>query len=65
MAQMTPLRRRMIDNMTGRNLSPSNPTILRLWGAKFSRFFGFSLDPLYYFSGGTRAGSKPSPSWRD
>jgi hypothetical protein len=43
----------------------SNPTILRSWVAKFSRFFGFSQDPLYYFSGGTRAGSKPSLSWRD
>jgi hypothetical protein len=43
----------------------SNSTILRSWVAKFSRFFGFSQDPLYYFSGGTRAGSKPSLSWRD
>ena len=44
MAQMTPLRRRMIDDMTARNLSPATQQSYVYAVAKFSRFFGRSPD---------------------
>ena len=46
MAQMTPLRRRMIDDMTVRNLSPATQQSYVYAVAKFSRFFGSSPDRL-------------------
>src|SRR5690348_1220634 len=46
MAQMTPLRRRMIDDMTVRNLSPATQQSYVYAVAKFSRFFGCPPDWL-------------------
>ena len=46
MARMTPLRRRLIDDMTGRNLSPATQQSYVYAVAKFSRFFGRSPDQL-------------------
>ena len=46
MAQMTALRRRMIDDMTVRNLSPATQQTYVYAVAKFSRFFGCSPDRL-------------------
>jgi integrase/recombinase XerD len=46
MAQMTPLRRRMIDDMTVRNLSPATQQSYVYAVAKFSRFFGCPPDRL-------------------
>jgi integrase/recombinase XerD len=46
MAQMTALRRRMIDDMTVRNLSPAPQQSYVYAVAKFSRFFGCSPDRL-------------------
>jgi hypothetical protein len=46
MAQMTPLRRRMIGDMTVRNLSPATQQSYVYAVAKFSRFFGCSPDLL-------------------
>jgi integrase/recombinase XerD len=46
MAQMTPLRRRMIDDMTLRNLSPATQQSYIYEVAKFSRFFGSSPESL-------------------
>jgi integrase/recombinase XerD len=46
MAQMTPLRRRMIDDMTVRNLSPATQQSYVYGVAKFSRFFDCSPDRL-------------------
>jgi len=46
MAQMTPLRRRMIDDMTLRNLSPATQQSYVYAVAKFSRFFGRSPEAL-------------------
>src|SRR5271165_3375236 len=46
MAQMTALRRRMIDDMTVRNLSPATQRSYVYAVAKFSRFFGRSPDRL-------------------
>ena len=46
MAQMTPLRRRMIDDMTVRNLSPATQQSYVYAVSKFSRFFGCSPDRL-------------------
>lgn len=46
MAQMTPLRRRMIDDMTLRNLSPATQQSYVYAVAKFSRFIGRSPDVL-------------------
>jgi site-specific recombinase XerD len=46
MAQMTPLRRRMSDDMTLRNLSPATQQTYIYEVAKFSRFFGRSPDEL-------------------
>ncbi len=46
MAQITPLRRRMIDDMTVRNLSPATQQSYVYAVAKFSRFFGRSPDQL-------------------
>jgi integrase/recombinase XerD len=43
---MTPLRQRMIDDMTIRNLSPSTKKIYIYAVAKFSRFHGRSPDKL-------------------
>jgi hypothetical protein len=42
MAQMSPLRRRMIEDMTVRNLSPATQRSYVHAVAKFSRFFGRS-----------------------
>lgn len=46
MPQMTALRRRMIDDMTLRNLSPATQQSYVYAVAKFSRFFGRSPDQL-------------------
>src|SRR3954470_2849102 len=46
MAQMTALRRRLIDDMTVRNLSPATQQSYVYAAAKFSRFFGQSPDQL-------------------
>jgi hypothetical protein len=46
MTQMTPLRRRMIDDMTVRNLSPATQQSYVYAVAKFSRLFGRSPDRL-------------------
>src|SRR5690242_20423892 len=46
MAQMTLLRRRMIDDMTVRNLSPATQQSYVYAVAKFSRFFGCPPDRL-------------------
>src|SRR5881398_246013 len=56
MAQMTALRRRMIDDMTVRNLSPATQQSYVYAVAKFSRFFGCSPDRLGIASG--RRGSR-------
>jgi len=46
MAEMSPLRRRMIEDMTVRNLSPATQRSYVHAVAKFSRFFGDSPDRL-------------------
>jgi site-specific recombinase XerD len=46
MAEMSPLRRRMIEDMTVRNLSPATQRSYVHAVAKFSRFFGRSPDHL-------------------
>ena len=46
MAEMSPLRRRMIEDMTIRNLSPATQRSYIHTVAKFSRFFGRSPDRL-------------------
>ena len=46
MATMSPLRRRMIEDMTIRNLSPSTQQSYIYAIAKFSRHFGCSPDRL-------------------
>jgi integrase/recombinase XerD len=46
MADLTPLRRRMIADMTIRNLSPATQQSYVHAVAKFSRFFGRSPDQL-------------------
>jgi site-specific recombinase XerD len=46
MATMSPLRRRMIEDMTVRNLSPATQRSYVHAVAKFSRFFGHSPDRL-------------------
>ena len=46
MAEMSPLRRRMIEDMTVRNLSPATQRSYLHAGAKFSRYFGHSPDRL-------------------
>jgi integrase/recombinase XerD len=46
MVQLTALRRRMIDDMTVRNLSPATQQSYFYVVAKFSHFFGCSPDPL-------------------
>ena len=46
MADMSPLRRRMIEDMTVRNLSPATQRSYVHAVTKFSRFFGRSPDRL-------------------
>ena len=46
MAEMTPLRRRLLDDMTVRNLSPATQQSYVYAVAKFSRFFGLPPDRL-------------------
>ena len=46
MATMSPLRRRMIEDMTVRNLSPATQRSYVHAVAKFSRYFGCSPDRL-------------------
>jgi integrase/recombinase XerD len=46
MAAMSPLRRRMIEDMTVRNLSPATQRSYVSAVAKFSRHFGRSPDRL-------------------
>jgi hypothetical protein len=45
MAEISPLRRRMIEDMTGRNLSPATQSYLNAV-SKFSRYFGCAPDRL-------------------
>ena len=46
MAELSPLRRRMIEDMTVRNLSPATQRSYVHAVAKFSRFFGRSPERL-------------------
>src|SRR3954469_3390079 len=46
MAEISPLRRRMIDDMMIRNLSPATQQSYLYVVAKFSRYFGRSPDRL-------------------
>jgi integrase/recombinase XerD len=46
MAQMTPVRWRLLDDMTARNLSPATRQSYVYAVAKFSRFFGVDPDQL-------------------
>jgi len=46
MTQMSPLRRRMIEDMTIRNLSPTTQRAYVYAVQKFSRYFGRSPDRL-------------------
>ena len=46
MAEMSPLRRRMIEDMTVRNLSPATQRSYVHAVAKFSRYFGRSPELL-------------------
>ena len=46
MAEMSPLRRRMIEDMTIRNLSPATQQSYLYAVSKFSRYFGHSPDRL-------------------
>ena len=46
MADLSPLRRRMIEDMTVRNLSPATQQSYLQAVTKFSRFFGRSPDRL-------------------
>ncbi len=46
MAEMSPLRRRMIEDMTVRNLSPATQRSYLHAVVKFSRYFGCSPDRL-------------------
>ena len=46
MAEMSPLRRRMIEDMTIRNLSPATQRSYVHAVSKFSRYFGHSPDRL-------------------
>ncbi|MER9845577.1 phage integrase N-terminal SAM-like domain-containing protein [Mesorhizobium australicum] len=48
MAQISPLRQRMIEDLTIRNLSPETQRSYVHHVAKFSRFFGRSPDQLGY-----------------
>jgi hypothetical protein len=76
MTELSPLRRRMIDDMTIRNLSPATQRSYLHAVTKFSRYFGRSPDRLGLEdvrawsiggwrdprSGCFRAGTRPSPS---
>ena len=46
MAEMSPLRRRMVEDMTVRNLSPARQRSYVHAVSKFSRYFGRSPDRL-------------------
>ena len=46
MAELSPLRRRMIEDMTVRNLSPATQRSYLSAVSKFSRYFGRSPDHL-------------------
>ena len=46
MAELSPLRRRMIEDMTVRNLSPATQRSYISAVSKFSRYFGRSPDTL-------------------
>jgi site-specific recombinase XerD len=46
MAELSPLRRRMIEDMTVRNLSPATQRSYLYAVSKFSRYFGRSPDQL-------------------
>ena len=46
MAEMSPLRRRMIEDMTIRNLSPATQQSYLYAVSKFGRYFGHSPDRL-------------------
>jgi integrase/recombinase XerD len=46
MAELSPLRRRMIEDMTIRNMSPATQRSYISAVSKFSRYFGRSPDKL-------------------
>ena len=46
MAELSPLRRRMIEDMTIRNMSPATQRSYISAVSKFSRYFGCSPDKL-------------------
>jgi hypothetical protein len=62
MTEMSPLRRRMIEDMTVRNLSPATQRSYVHAVAKFGRFFGCSPDKLDLEGSGANF-SKTTTSW--
>ncbi len=61
MTQISPLRRRMIDDMTIRNLSPATQRSYVHAVAKFARFFGRSPERLDLEDGAAATLAVPAP----
>lgn len=64
MAESSPLRRRMIEDMTVRNLSPATQRSYVAAVAKFSRYFGCSPDRLGLDDVRVNGGQNPRDSGR-